>query len=207
MAHALWHACAQNMRATEMGRMPARKGRAAPATARRRFAYRRAMRWLRFAVLLLPLLVAGCGRVTDSEQLRLCRLILPVLHPGGHRDPRNPRRARARSAARACASTTRRASRARPSRAHFVDLRLRRDHVRARPARPGGGRDRRGRARRGAAPLSSSASGCEAEREGVPPPSPAGCRNSRPRRPTRCSSSSTRSRSRPSMRCSRPPIR
>src|SRR5688572_24120515 len=46
-------------------------------------AYRAAMHWLRFAVLLLPLLVAGCGRVTDSEQLRLCRLVPPVLHPGG----------------------------------------------------------------------------------------------------------------------------
>lgn len=48
-----------------------------------RVAYRAAMHWLRFAVLLLPLLVAGCGRVTDSEQLRLCRLVPPVLHPGG----------------------------------------------------------------------------------------------------------------------------
>jgi branched-chain amino acid transport system permease protein len=47
-----------------------------------RFAYRHAMRLLRF-VLLLPLVLAGCGRVTDSEQLRLCRLILPVLHPEG----------------------------------------------------------------------------------------------------------------------------
>src|SRR5688572_2743185 len=48
-----------------------------------RVAYRAAMPWLRFAVLLLPLLIAGCGRVTDSEQLRLCRLVPPVLHPGG----------------------------------------------------------------------------------------------------------------------------
>src|SRR5947207_14910911 len=46
-------------------------------------AYRAAMRWLRFAVLLLPVLVAGCGRVTDSEQLRLCRLLPAVLHPAG----------------------------------------------------------------------------------------------------------------------------
>jgi len=38
------------------------------------------MRWLRFALLLLPLAVAGCGRVTDNEQLRLCRLVPPVLH-------------------------------------------------------------------------------------------------------------------------------
>jgi branched-subunit amino acid ABC-type transport system permease component len=41
------------------------------------------MRWGRFAILLLPLALAACGRVTDSEQLRLCRLILPVLHPEG----------------------------------------------------------------------------------------------------------------------------
>jgi branched-chain amino acid transport system permease protein len=40
------------------------------------------MRLLRFA-LLLPLALAACGRVTDSEQLRLCRLIPPVLHLEG----------------------------------------------------------------------------------------------------------------------------
>jgi branched-chain amino acid transport system permease protein len=40
------------------------------------------MCWLRLAVLL-PLLLAACGRATDSEQLRFCRLILPVLHPDG----------------------------------------------------------------------------------------------------------------------------
>src|ERR1043166_723146 len=34
----------------------------------------------RFAVLLMALACAACGRVTDSEQLRLCRAILPVLH-------------------------------------------------------------------------------------------------------------------------------
>jgi len=34
-------------------------------------------------VLLLPLVLAACGRVTDSEQLRLCRLIPPVLNPEG----------------------------------------------------------------------------------------------------------------------------
>ena len=38
------------------------------------------MCWLRLA-FLLPLALAACGRVTDSEQLRLCRLIPPVLHP------------------------------------------------------------------------------------------------------------------------------
>src|SRR3954467_4979912 len=49
------------------------------------FAYRCGMRWLRpAALLLLPLLLLlGCGRVTDSDQLRLCRLIPPVLHPEG----------------------------------------------------------------------------------------------------------------------------
>ena len=41
------------------------------------------MGWFRFSLLLLALLAAGCGRVTDSEQLRLCRLILPVLHAEG----------------------------------------------------------------------------------------------------------------------------
>jgi branched-subunit amino acid ABC-type transport system permease component len=44
----------------------------------------RAMPGVRFAVLLMALLVtAACGRVTDSEQLRLCRAILPVLHTEG----------------------------------------------------------------------------------------------------------------------------
>jgi branched-subunit amino acid ABC-type transport system permease component len=47
-----------------------------------RFAYRHAMRLLRFAILL-PFAVAACGRATDSEQLRLCRLVPPVLHPAG----------------------------------------------------------------------------------------------------------------------------
>src|SRR4051812_41508816 len=46
-------------------------------------AYRGGMHWLRFGILLLPLLAAGCGRVTDSEQLRLCRLMPAVLHPDG----------------------------------------------------------------------------------------------------------------------------
>lgn len=41
------------------------------------------MHWLRFAALVLPLLAAGCGRVTDGEQLRLCRLLPAVLHPEG----------------------------------------------------------------------------------------------------------------------------
>jgi len=42
------------------------------------------MRLLRLLLLLLlPLLLAACGRVTDSEQLRLCRLIPPVLHLEG----------------------------------------------------------------------------------------------------------------------------
>ena len=37
----------------------------------------------RFAVLLMALLASACGRVTDAEQLRLCRAILPVLHAEG----------------------------------------------------------------------------------------------------------------------------
>jgi branched-subunit amino acid ABC-type transport system permease component len=37
----------------------------------------------RFAVLLMALACAACGRVTDSEQLRLCRAILPVLYAEG----------------------------------------------------------------------------------------------------------------------------
>ena len=41
------------------------------------------MGWFRLSILLITLLAAGCGRVTDSEQLRLCRLILPVLHAEG----------------------------------------------------------------------------------------------------------------------------
>jgi branched-subunit amino acid ABC-type transport system permease component len=49
----------------------------------RPFAYRCGMNWFRISVLLTALLAAGCGRVTDSEQLRLCRLILPVLHVEG----------------------------------------------------------------------------------------------------------------------------
>src|SRR5947209_1605965 len=40
------------------------------------------MHWLRL-VLLLPLFAGGCGRVTDSEQLRLCSLLPAVLHPAG----------------------------------------------------------------------------------------------------------------------------
>jgi branched-chain amino acid transport system permease protein len=50
---------------------------------RETFAYRSAMRWFHLSALLLALLAAACGRVTDSEQLRLCRLILPVLHADG----------------------------------------------------------------------------------------------------------------------------
>ncbi|MGB9365986.1 MAG: branched-chain amino acid ABC transporter permease [Xanthobacteraceae bacterium] len=41
------------------------------------------MRLLLLLLLLLLLPLAACGRVTDSEQLRLCRLILPVLHAEG----------------------------------------------------------------------------------------------------------------------------
>jgi len=38
---------------------------------------------VRYAVLLLTLLAAACGRVTDSEQVRLCRAIIPVLNGAG----------------------------------------------------------------------------------------------------------------------------
>jgi len=37
----------------------------------------------RLSALLIALLAAGCGRVTDAEQLRLCRLIVTVLHAEG----------------------------------------------------------------------------------------------------------------------------
>src|SRR5882724_5403753 len=37
----------------------------------------------RLAILMMALFAAGCGRVTDSEQLRLCRALLPVLHAEG----------------------------------------------------------------------------------------------------------------------------
>ena len=59
-----------------------RKGAGGHRDGGRRFAYRHVMRLL-LLLLLLPLALAGCGRVTDLEQLRLCRLILPVLHPEG----------------------------------------------------------------------------------------------------------------------------
>src|SRR6478672_11349291 len=48
-----------------------------------RFAYRGSMPGVRYAVLLMALLVAGCGRVTDSEQVRLCRAVIPVLNGAG----------------------------------------------------------------------------------------------------------------------------
>jgi branched-chain amino acid transport system permease protein len=41
------------------------------------------MRSTRCAVLLLGLLAAGCGRVMDSEQVRLCRAVIPVLNAAG----------------------------------------------------------------------------------------------------------------------------
>ena len=52
----------------------------------------------------MTLLAAGCGRVTDSEQLRLCRAILPVLHAEGDG-------VRARSALRRGSRQVRRAHR------------------------------------------------------------------------------------------------
>src|SRR5215216_4286238 len=41
------------------------------------------MIWFRLAALLIAVLATGCARVTDSEQVRLCRLVLPVLHAEG----------------------------------------------------------------------------------------------------------------------------
>src|SRR4029077_17261451 len=80
----------QIMRQTDkkMRRMDgARKGASPAGDATQRFAYRAAMPLLRFAVLLLPLFATGCGRATDSEQLRLCRLLPAGLHPGGTENP------------------------------------------------------------------------------------------------------------------------
>ena len=165
------------------------------------------MHWFRFAVLLLPLFSAGCGPVIDSEQLRLCRLILPALHPGGTeiREIRVVPFAIARSGVRIHYAAREPGG---ASRVHFVTcgfggttferdrldlvavtaderalgeaqlLYLRRFYLAE--ARAGGAAARDGRA---AAAIFRKAS------------------------PTRCSSSSTRSRSRPSTRCSRPPIR
>jgi branched-subunit amino acid ABC-type transport system permease component len=41
------------------------------------------MAWFRFTAVLLVLAAAGCGPVTDSEQVRICRLVPQVLHPDG----------------------------------------------------------------------------------------------------------------------------
>src|SRR5262249_23284862 len=38
------------------------------------------MRSMRCTVLMIGLVAAGCGRVMDSEQVRLCRAIIPVLN-------------------------------------------------------------------------------------------------------------------------------
>ena len=99
--------------------------------------------------------LAGCGRVTDSEQLRLCRLILPVLHPEGT----EIREIRVGPASVGRAGRAHRLRGARAGCGQQGALRclwLWRDHVRARPARPRGGRNRRGRARGSAAPLSQA---------------------------------------------------
>ena len=37
----------------------------------------------RACLIFVALLLAGCGRSVDSEQVRLCRLVLPALHPEG----------------------------------------------------------------------------------------------------------------------------
>jgi branched-chain amino acid transport system permease protein len=41
------------------------------------------MTWSRLLVLLVLLLAPGCARVADGEQVRLCRLVLPMLHAEG----------------------------------------------------------------------------------------------------------------------------
>jgi branched-chain amino acid transport system permease protein len=41
------------------------------------------MRFIRLILLGLPLLAAACAGPIDSEQLRLCRRVLPALHPEG----------------------------------------------------------------------------------------------------------------------------
>src|ERR1043166_5067726 len=43
----------------------------------------RMRRGFRFAVVILLLPLAGCLGSVDSEQLRLCRQVLPALHPDG----------------------------------------------------------------------------------------------------------------------------
>lgn len=74
----------QNRRKNEgSGARPQGMGRRRFGDGPRRFVYRDGMSRLRFFALLLPVLVAGCGQAIDSEQLRLCRLIPPALHPAG----------------------------------------------------------------------------------------------------------------------------
>ncbi len=127
------------------------------------------MRWLRFAVLLLPLCVTGCGRATDNEQLRLCRLVPRGAASRRHRHPRNSCGAGpARPLGRAHRLRGARAGHAQPG--AFRRLRVRRHHVRARPARSGGGRNRRGRLGE-ARLLYLKRFLAQAEREGGAPPS------------------------------------
>jgi hypothetical protein len=97
---------------------------------------------LRFAVLLMALLASACGRVTDSEQLRLCRAILPVLHAEGT-EFREIRVAPAGSGQERRAHRLCGARAGRGAAQLWSDLRVRRHDVRARPARSCGGRDRR----------------------------------------------------------------
>src|SRR5438309_843644 len=56
---------------------PPRRGRVGGRPA---IAYRRPMS--RIAALALLLLLAACAAAVDTEQLRVCRLVLPALHPG-----------------------------------------------------------------------------------------------------------------------------
>ena len=112
------------------------------------------MRWFRL-VLLLPIVLAGCGRVSDSEQLRLCRLVPPVLHPDGTeiREIRVTPASLGRSGLRVDYAAREPGA---ANRVHFVTCGFGGTDFRARPARSRRGRDRRGCARGGAAALSQA---------------------------------------------------
>ena len=139
--------------------MPARGGAGSRRTCEPRSRIVARMDWFRLAVLLIA---AARRRLRPGDGLRAAAA-LPAdarrcCMPRGRRSAKSASR-RPRSAGRACASTMRRASRARCGASHFVACGFGGDHVRARPARSRGGRDRRAArsARRGCS--SSSASG------------------------------------------------